>query len=266
MEQGNTKKSKQHVQIHVDHYSTIKPNDLLVLANIKRHMNKKTRMCNPSMQLIAKQSGFTIPTVSSSIKRLELAKEIIIHRSTNKANIYEFPLNAEFEMYSFEFLDNPALSKDEKAYLIGFQSCAVKNKAGFMGTTYTNEQIGKMINMSERKIKSLNKSLRQKGIFSEITCMSRNEAGFNKVMKTIDMKMIGQAIILMNDKIEQHSIDIEQNKSEIRENKAEIEEIKAQLEEVIKLNRLYVRENNRLQAELEKLKEKNEERTINFIL
>lgn len=259
MKKDNTKKSKQHVQIHVDHYSTIKPNDLLVLANIKRHMNKNTRMCNPSMQLIATQSGFTMPTISSSIKRLELANEIIIHRSVNKANVYEFPLNAEFEMYSFEFLDNPALTKDEKAYLIGFQSCAVKNKAGFMGTTYTNEQIGKMINMSERKIKSLNKSLRQKGIFSEITCLSRNEAGFNKVMKTIDMKMIGQAIILINDKVEQNSVDIAQNK-------AEIEEIKAQLEEVIKLNKLYIRENNRLQMKIEQLENEKEKREISFSL
>lgn len=239
-------KSKQHVQLHVEHYSNVRPNDLLVLANIKRHMNKHTRKCNPSMQLIAKQSGFTIPTVQASIKRLELLKEIIIHRSANKANIYEFPIKTEFEMYSFEFLDNPSLSKDEKAYLIGFQSCAVKNKAGFMGTTYTNKQISEMINMSERKIKSINKSLRQKGIFSEITCLSTTEAGFNKVMKTIDMNLIGQAIVYLND--------------QVNNNTKEIEELKRQLDEVIKLNKAYLKENHRLAMELEAIRQSDPEK------
>ena len=123
-------KSKQHVQIHVKQCSILKPNDLLILANIKRFMNTETKRCMPSMKTISELSGFTQQTIVNSVKRLELVGELIVHRTPNKANEYEFPENSNFEMYSFEFLDNPALTRDEKAYLIGFQSCAVKNKSG----------------------------------------------------------------------------------------------------------------------------------------
>lgn len=234
-------KSKQHVQIHVKQCSTLKPNDLLVLANIKRHMNGTTKLCDPTIKTISKNSGFTERSVINSIKRLELVGELIIHRSANKANEYEFPDNSNFEMYSFEFLDNPALTRDEKAYLIGFQSCAVKNKTGYMGTTDSNEEIAKKINMSKRKIIELNKSLREKGIFAELTCFTKNEAGLEKKMKTVDMELIGQAILFVNDKVD-NTI-------------ARVELLEQQLNEVLRLNKAYLKENKRLAKENELLKQ-----------
>ena len=90
------KKTNQHVQIHVKQCSILKPNDLLILANIKRHMNGQTKRCMPSIKTIANLSGFTQQTVVTSIKRLELAKELIVHRSHNKSNEYEFPENSQF--------------------------------------------------------------------------------------------------------------------------------------------------------------------------
>lgn len=243
-------KSKQHVQIHVKQCSILKPNDLLILANIKRHMNGQTKHCMPSIKTIAGLSGFTQQTVVTSIKRLELAKELIVHRSHNKSNEYEFPENSQFEMYSYEFLDNPALTRDEKAYLIGFQSCAVKNKSGYMGTTDSNEEIAKKINMSKRKIIELNKSLREKGIFAELTCLSKTEAGLSKKMKTVDMELIGQAILFVNEKIDK--------------NTARIELLEQQLSEVLKLNKAYLRENKRLNKELEMLKNIPEATVLSF--
>lgn len=234
-------KSKQHVQIHVKQCSTLKPNDLLVLANIKRHMNGTTKLCDPTIKTISKNSGFTERSVINSIKRLELVGELIIHRSTNKANQYEFPDNSNFEMYSFEFLDNPALTRDEKAYLIGFQSCAVKNKTGYMGTTDSNEKIAKKINMSKRKIIELNKSLREKGIFAELTCFTKDEAGLEKKMKTVDMELIGQAILFVNYKVD-NTI-------------ARVELLEQQLNEVLRLNKAYLKENKRLAKENELLKQ-----------
>ena len=225
-------KSKQHVQIHVKQCSTLKPNDLLILANIKRFMNTETKRCMPSMKTISELSGFTQQTIVNSVKRLELVRELIVHRTPNKANEYEFPENSQFEMYSFEFLDNPALTRDEKAYLIGFQSCAVKNKSGYMGTTDSNEEIAKKINMSKRKIIELNKSLR--------TCLTKTESGLTKKMKTVDMELIGQAILFVNEKVD-NTI-------------SRVELLEQQLNEVIKLNKAYLKENKRLVKENELLK------------
>ena len=233
-------KSKQHVQIHIRQCSMLKPNDLLVLANIKRHMNGTTKLCDPTIKTISENSGFTERSVINSIKKLELSGELIIHRSTNKSNKYEFPENSNFEMYSFEFLDNPALTRDEKAYLIGFQSCAVKNKSGYMGTTNSNEEIAKKINMSKRKIIELNKSLREKGIFAELTCFTTDETGLSKKMKTVDMELIGQAVLFVNQKVD-NTI-------------SRVDLLEQQLAEVIKLNKAYLKENKRLAKEVELLK------------
>ena len=245
MSSEKSNKSKQHVQLNVQHYTNLKPNDLLILANIKRYMNNKTRKCCPSIKTISEKSGFSERMVITSIHRLELALELIVHRqSQGLPNIYEFPKDSEFEMYSFEFLDNPNLTKDEKAYLIGFQSCAVKNKAGFMRTTYTNEQIGKMINLSRRKITEINKSLKEKGIYAELSCISKDEAGLNRMMKMVDMKLIGQAIVILHERVQKNTNDIA--------------EIKQQLDEVIRLNKAYIRENRRLLKEVELLKNSQE--------
>lgn len=233
-------KSKQHVQIHIRQCSMLKPNDLLVLANIKRHMNGTTKLCDPTIKTISENSGFTERSVINSIKKLELSGELIIHRSTNKSNRYEFPEDSNFEMYSFEFLDNPALTRDEKAYLIGFQSCAVKNKSGYMGTTNSNEEIAKKINMSKRKIIELNKSLREKGIFAELTCFTTDETGLAKKMKTVDMELIGQAVLFVNQKVD-NTI-------------SRVDLLEQQLAEVIKLNKAYLKENKRLAKEVELLK------------
>lgn len=233
-------KSKQHVQIHIRQCSMLKPNDLLVLANIKRHMNGTTKLCDPTIKTISENSGFTERSVINSIKKLELSGELIIHRSTNKSNRYEFPEDSNFEMYSFEFLDNPALTRDEKAYLIGFQSCAVKNKSGYMGTTNSNEEIAKKINMSKRKIIELNKSLREKGIFAELTCFTTDETGLSKKMKTVDMELIGQAVLFVNQKVD-NTI-------------SRVDLLEQQLAEVIKLNKAYLKENKRLAKEVELLK------------
>ena len=233
-------KSKQHVQIHVRQCSMLKPNDLLVLANIKRHMDGITKLCNPTIKTISEKSGFTERSVINSIKKLELSGELIIHRSTNKSNRYEFPENSNFEMYSFDFLDNPALTRDEKAYLIGFQSCAVKNKSGYMGTTDSNEEIAKKINMSKRRIIELNKSLREKGIFAELTCFTTDETGLFKKMKTVDMELIGQAVLFVNQKVD-NTI-------------SRVDLLEQQLAEVIKLNKAYLKENKRLTKEVELLK------------
>lgn len=233
-------KSKQHVQIHVKQCSILKPNDLLILANIKRFMNTETKRCMPSMKTISELSGFTQQTIVNSVKRLELVGELIVHRTPNKANEYEFPENSNFEMYSFEFLDNPALTRDEKAYLIGFQSCAVKNKSGYMGTTNSNEEIAKKINMSKRKIIELNKSLREKGIFAELTCFTTDETGLAKKMKTVDMELIGQAVLFVNQKVD-NTI-------------SRVDLLEQQLAEVIKLNKAYLKENKRLAKEVELLK------------
>ena len=109
-----------------------------------------------------------------------------------------------------------------------------------MGTTNSNEEIAKKINMSKRKIIELNKSLREKGIFAELTCFTTDETGLSKKMKTVDMELIGQAVLFVNQKVD-NTI-------------SRVDLLEQQLAEVIKLNKAYLKENKRLAKEVELLK------------
>lgn len=118
--------------------------------------------------------------------------------------MYRFKeLLKNFERFTPEFLDNETMTAEEKAYLIGLHSQAYKNE-DYAVTTYSNQEIADALNMNIRNVQRYNKSLQEKEIMTEIATQLTDSAGFNVPAKAVDMHKIGQAILYINKRVDNH--------------------------------------------------------------
>lgn len=231
------KKKIQHVEVPQpkEKETSLKPFDYLVYANIRRNVNKNTMTCFPSLKTIAKKCGSTIPTIRQSIKKLlnEKMFEAIIR--AGQSTMYKFTnLSDGFEMFTSEFLDSEELIPEEKAYLIGLQAKSYKNN-DLAITTYSNSELSSMLNLSRKSIIKYNKSLKEKEIMSELqTSVKDTETGLCKSAKVIDLNKIGQAVLFINERVDNHEERIQQ--------------LEKELKMVISENRRLSKENERLKC------------------
>lgn len=118
--------------------------------------------------------------------------------------MYKFKeLLKDFERFTPEFLDNQNVTPEEKAYLIGLHSQSYKNE-DYAVTTYSNQQLSDSLNISIRNIQRYNKSLQEKQIMTEIATQVTDSAGFKVPAKAIDMHKIGQAVLYINNRVDNH--------------------------------------------------------------
>lgn len=198
--------SKQHVQVPdpIKKNRDLKPVDYLVYANIRRYMNKDTKTCYPSLSTIARDCDLSIPTIRTSINRLEQCNLITTIKQPGHSTIYKFKeLLKDFERFTPEFLDNPDMTSEEKAYVIGLQSQSFKNE-DYAVTTYSNSELSENLNIPERSIRRYNQSLKEKEIMLEIETAIKDEAGFNVPAKAVDLHKIGQAVLFISKVVDNH--------------------------------------------------------------
>ena len=196
----------QHVQVPdpVKEKKNLKPIDYLVYANIRRYMNKDTKCCWPSLSTIATVCDCSVPTIRTSIKRLRKEGLLEIIKRKGQSDMYRFTeLLENFERFTPEFLDNREITPEEKAYLIGLHSQSYKNE-DYAVTTYSNKELSETLNIPERTIRYYNKSLQEKEIMTEIATQLTDSAGFNVPAKAVDMHKIGQAILYINKRVDDH--------------------------------------------------------------
>jgi len=132
------KKSKQHVQLPNDMTKgkELAPKDLLIYVCIKKHQNKDTKTCFPSLETIMKLSSSSKPTVLKAIDNLKRLGYIQVTKDGRK-NVYSFNPYKNFEPFSTDFLEKEDLSANEKAYLIATQQYMFKDIEGFgIGLSY----------------------------------------------------------------------------------------------------------------------------------
>ena len=204
--------SKQHVQVP-DPKPTgtnLKPFDYLVYANIRRYMNHETLVCFPSLKTIAEKCDSTIPTIRKSIKHLANEGLFSVTTCAGKPTTYRFEkLLENFERFTPEFLDREDLTADEKAYLIGLQAKSYKTETLAI-TTYPNSKLANELHMSLSTVQRLNKSLKEKEIMKEIEASVRDEANLPATAKTVDLQKIGQAVLFINERVDNHEVRITQ--------------------------------------------------------
>jgi DNA-binding transcriptional regulator YhcF (GntR family) len=230
--------NKHHVQVPNDmteQNNSLKPGDLLIYATIKRHMDKDTKTCYPSLNTIATESGASINTVRSSIQNLINTQYIEVTQK-GRGKLYKFLKWDKFEPFSYDFLDNKKLSFKEKAYILATQQYMFKNKETQNGiVTYNNIELSKRINTSPSTISRLDSSLREKE-FLDINILTQKdqETGLPIREKVFHLSKIEQAIVFI---LGNHEERIQENTNEIqllkermdkleRENKELKEELK----------------------------------------
>lgn len=189
----------QHVQLpSVEVKDDITPQDQLVYVSIKRFMNKDTYEAFPSMQTLCRLTGASEPTVKKCIDRLADNDYITISKKgRNKLYTFNKDKADNFEIFSYEFLDNDNLDFREKAYLISTQRYMFKHpetQTGVM-TLSTREQSSN-INMSQSTIVRCQKSLERKGYLDIVKTQARDlETGCQKDAKIFQLNELGQAIV-----------------------------------------------------------------------
>lgn len=233
--------NKHHVQVPNDmteQNNSLKPGDLLIYATIKRHMDKDTKTCYPSLNTIAAESGASINTVRSSIQNLINTQYIEVTQK-GRGKLYKFLKWDKFEPFSYDFLDNKKLSFKEKAYILATQQYMFKNKETQNGiVTYNNIELSKRINTSPSTISRLDSSLREKE-FLDINILTQKdqETGLPIREKVFHLSKIEQAIVFI----------LGNHEERIQENTNEIQLLKERMDKL-------ERENKELK---EKLKNKN---------
>lgn len=223
--------SKRHVQLpnNMTTHEELSPKDLLVYVTLKRHLNKDTKECFPSLECLSKESGYSIPPIRKSIEVLKINGYIKVRKEGRK-HIYSFNPYKSFEPFSYEFLDYENLSANEKAYLISSQQYMYKDTKGFGKISYSNEQLGELLNVSSRTISRLDKSLENKGFLTIVKTSAKNpETGLMINEKFFKLDELGQAIIWA---LQKHEEDIQELKIAAEANSRELKIMAKRLDEI----------------------------------
>jgi len=227
--------NKQHVQVPNDmteQNTYLKPGDILIYATIKRHMDKETKTCYPSLDTISKESGASINTVRSSIQNLINAGYIEV-QPKGRGKLYRFLKWDKFEPFSYDFLDNKKLSFKEKAYILATQQYMFKKEDTQDGiVTYNNIELSKRLNISPSTISRLDSSLKSKEILDiNILTQKDPETGLPIKEKSFHLTKIQQAIVFILGNHEQRLRDTE---SKVENNTNEIDLLKKKIAELEK--------------------------------
>jgi len=135
--------------------------DLVVYAYLKKHYNYVTKEAFPSFSTLAQESGISKPTVMKCVDRLEQAGYISITKQ-KKVNHYTFSEVNKFEIYSFDFLDDPSLNTNDKAYIICMQPHMYKNpELGTGKVTFTDQEVADRLGIDYRTLRKYESHLQE---------------------------------------------------------------------------------------------------------
>ena len=228
--------NKRHVQVPNDMTEQniyLKPGDILIYATIKRHMDKETKTCWPSLDTISRESGASINTVRASIQNLVNAEYIEV-QPKGRGKLYRFLKWDKFEPFSYDFLDNKKLTFKEKAYILATQQYMFKKEETQDGVvTYNNIELSKRLNISPSTISRLDISLKGKQILNINTLTQKDpETGLPIKEKVFHLSKIEQAIVFILGNHEERLRDTE---SKVENNTNEIDLLRKRVGELEKL-------------------------------
>lgn len=222
METNDNKSTIRHVQIpHGITNSKINYLGVGVYAILRYYMNKDTKECFPSYKKLSEKSGLSRPTLKKYLDLLEKDGHITkISRGFKNSNLYKFnidsPLYKNFEMFSYDFLDNKNLDfKSKSAYMV-LQERMYKD-GNFRKLCDTDINICKQLNVSYDTWKELYKTfVNDWGMSKTKTNAKDSESMDNKYLYTFDLETIGQAVLFNRKKIEEHDEMLHEMQEEIK--------------------------------------------------
>lgn len=200
--------------------------EILVYVAIRYNMNAKTMTAHPSLQTIADRTGCSIPSIRKIIKNIVAKKYMTVEIKKGIGTIYTFSNEKSFEPFSYEFLDNPNLTKAEKLHILCTQQYMFKEN-GVGKVTYSDAELSEKTGLNRHTISKTNQSLIEKGFAEQIVLKSKNpETGLIDKETIFHLNELGQAIVF---KLKEHEERIDKHDEEIEELKRTVAELKQQL-------------------------------------
>lgn len=198
---------KQHVQVPHDmcKNGNLDPTDVLIYACLKTYMNNKDRIAYPSFETMVKEFDISRGTLNKSIKKLISNGDISLKKA-GRRNIYTFnPDNRNFEMFTFDFIKDKSLSVNKRAYLIMLHQPMMGKETGVGKISYTDKELSKVTGLSTSTIRRRDIELAEDGILSVAPTEKRDpETGLIVNLKLYDLERIGQAVLYVKEKLEEH--------------------------------------------------------------
>ena len=171
--------------------------DVLVLAHINIHKNGGSKLCNPGMDTLSLESGYSKKFIMSSIKRLEDAKLIKVERKRGRSNVYTFTEKGkEFQRFAESFLKITDLSKNAKDFYMRIQQYLyVHELDGTADTTYNPKQLADLTDLDARSVKKYLDELKSKGYMHCETATTSTSSGLQNVRYVFSLEALGQQIL-----------------------------------------------------------------------
>lgn len=210
--------------------------EILVYVAIRYNMNAKTMTAHPSLQTIADRTGCSIPSIRKIIKDIVAKKYMTVEIKKGIGTIYTFSNEKSFEPFSYEFLDNPNLTKAEKLHILCTQQYMFKEN-GVGKVTYSDAELSEKTGLNRHTISKTNQSLIEKGFAEQIVLRSKNpETGLMDKETIFHLNELGQAIVF---KLKEHEERIDKHDEEIEELKRTVAELKQQLRSQSNIQQYY---------------------------
>lgn len=190
-----------------------------------------------SLRRLSELAKVSINTVQSSVKKLALAGEIkILDKKKGRSNEYEIQKNGRyFERFTYEFLKSDITTPEEKGVLIAMQQYTNKSDGQSAITLYSNKELADKMDISTKVLRRIFKQLEDKGILhTDKATIYDQVTGLRKTAKYIDLALICQAILFVNQKVDEHTEQLEQHSEDIKNLRKELMKLKKENELLMK--------------------------------
>lgn len=206
------KQTKQHVRYKrnmntredlKDENTMITYMDRAVYLYMRKYMDKASFKTFVSAERIAQEFGVTRPTVTKSINKL-LAKGHITREKKGRGYEYEFrdkSLSDNFEMISFDLLNEKSIPPKVKAFTISMQEFMKDKETGIGKCDYDPIGFSRKLGVSTNTFKKYVLECKKNGIitndFGDISDLKDQQLQF-------DLDKLHQMILFVNNKLDLH--------------------------------------------------------------
>ena len=191
-----------------------------------------------------RESGCSKPTVTNSIKvieekgyfkRIPKSQAKTTPRPKGRGCVYVFNNAKHFEPFSYDFLDNPKLSKSEKLQILCTQQYMIKDESAYLGkVSYSDRQLSELTGLDHRTIKKNNESLIDKGFANQVTLQTKDPVtGLINKETIYHLDKIGQAIVFALRIHEQRLNYVEDRQDTLEDRLTRLEQIVEDQDQVI---------------------------------
>lgn len=220
--------------------------EILIYVCIRRYMRAATMEAWPALDAIVKDSGCSKPTVIKTIdsieekgyfKRIPKSQAKTTPKPKGRGCVYVFNNAKHFEPFSYDFLDNPKLSKSEKLQILCTQQYMIKDESSHLGkVSYSDRELSELSGLDHRTIKKNNESLIDKGFANQVTLQTKDPVtGLINKETIYYLDKIGQAIVFALRNHEERLCYVEDHQAIVDERLSRLEQLIEDKDKTIEL-------------------------------